>query len=224
GIPGRREGAGTRGCTLESPQPSPAGRTIAINGKSSPNLVALIPESNIGATLAAYPTFFWYVPANSLKVGRFTLYDSYGANRKKLYETRLNLDGTPGVISLRLPDNGTVPPLELNRTYYWVFRVFCDPLDRSGDLQVEGFVQRVKASASLEERLRTATARERPTIYAASGLWHETLISLVELRQANPNDRSVQTDWESLMQVIRLESLAKEAIVPCCQVQASSSR
>lgn len=62
GIPSRREGAGTRGCTLESRQPSPVGGTIVGNRKSSSNLVALIPKSNIGATLAAYLTFFWYVP------------------------------------------------------------------------------------------------------------------------------------------------------------------
>ncbi len=220
GLPGRREGAGTRGsCVVDTSVQAPTGGTIATKEKKSGNLVAVIPESNIAATVAAHPTFFWYVPANSLKMGRFTLYDGYGANRKKVYETRMNLEGTPGVISFNLPADGSVPPLEINRTYYWVFRVFCDPLDRSGDLQVEGFVQRIRPSAELQARLGRATDRERPTIYAASGIWHETLTSLVALRQANPNDRSIQADWEALMQIIKLDALTKEAIVPCCRVQ-----
>jgi len=253
GLPGRREGAGTRGnntCIVDTSVQVPSGGTLTASTQSSlplsssllspdgmssdrvpgsatiatkedksTHLVAVIPESNIAATLAAYPTFFWYVPANSMKMGRFTLYDGYGATKKKVYETRLNLEGTPGVVSFKLPADGSVRPLETNRTYYWVFRVFCDPLDRSGDLEVQGFVQRIKPNAELETRLSRATVRERPIIYAASGIWHETLASLVELRQANPNDRSIQADWETLMQTIKLDALTKEAVVPCCRVQ-----
>ncbi len=225
GLPGRREGAGTRGaCLVGSSTQVPTDGTIVTKEQASPDLVAIIPESNIAATLTEYPTFFWYVPGSSLKMGRFTLYDGYRTGRKKVYETRLSLDGTPGVISFKLPSDGTVPPLQLNRIYSWTFRVFCDPLDRSGDLQVEGFVQRVRPSAELEARLKRSTDRERPTIYAASGIWHEMLTSLVELRRVNPSDRSLQADWETLMRTIKLDALSTQPVVSCCRVQDQASR
>ncbi len=60
GVPGRREGGGTRG--LECPTATTA-------------LTALIPKSTMGQTISAKPTFFYYLPVALDKTVEFELAD-----------------------------------------------------------------------------------------------------------------------------------------------------
>jgi len=227
GIPGRREGAGTRGtCLINSDTTGNRSASATPLVQSAPSLVALVPESNLGLTLAEYPTLFWYVPESVATTAQFTLYNSFGRDRKVVYETQLKLDGKAGIISLQVPNDGTVAPLALDRTYYWTFKLLCinpsDPNDRSGDIRVEGFVQRVMPPADLVAQLKavetgTTDSRQLPAIYAQAGIWHETLASLAKLRQDNPDDVKLKESWASLMQDINLAELANVPLRPCCQ-------
>ncbi len=211
GLPGRREGAGTRG-------------TCLVGGEQAVPLLPVIPESQLGSTLEGYPTFFWHLPQSKASSARFILYDRYRG--QELYRTELSVAGAPGVASFRLPNDGSVKipktGLEIGKTYYWTVTLVCmnpiDPGDRSGDLRIQGFVQRVTPPQGFQEKLRRATDRDLPGIYASQGIWHETLTSLTKLRRDYPTDVAVQSDWASLMQGIKLEQLANVPVVSCCQV------
>lgn len=196
-LPGRRVGAGTRGPCTNPKQP----------------LVALIPDTNLGLTAEKYPTFFWFVPPTPARTAEFVLNNE---KKQEIYKTTFAINGSPGVISVTLPANATLPPLEINKNYSWTFSLICNPSDPSAVDFVQGWVQRVGLSRNLGNQLTKAAPRDRPAIYAEAGIWNDTLKSLSELRRANPRDRALVSDWETLLKSVGLDSVAKAPLVQCC--------
>ena len=197
GLPGRRVGAGTRGTCTNPEKP----------------LTALIPETNLGLTVAKYPSFFWYVPPTPARTAEFVLSDE---NNNEIYKTTLAMTGDSGIISLSLPASATLAPLEVNKNYSWTFSLICNPKNPSAITFVEGWVQRIEPSATLASQLAKAAPRDRPGIFAKAGVWNDTLSSLSELRRANPQDRTLASDWETLLKSVGLERIAKVPVVSCC--------
>ena len=104
-------------------------------------LIALVPENNIGRTLAARPTFYVYLPPTSSKEAFFSIQDQ---NRNHVYQTKLTISGEGGIVSFTLPDNA--PELEIGQNYAWFFA----PLDKDGVLRPDnydatGWVKRVES-------------------------------------------------------------------------------
>ena len=196
-LPGRRVGAGTRGPCTNPKQP----------------LVALIPDTNLGLTAEKYPTFFWFVPPTPARTAEFVLNNE---KKQEVYKTTFAINGTPGVISVTLPPNATLPPLEVNKNYSWTFSLICNPSDPSAVDFVQGWVQRVALSPNVGNQLAKAAPRDRPAIYAGAGIWNDTLKSLSELRRTNPRDRTLTTDWETVLKSVGLETVAKAPLVQCC--------
>jgi len=176
-------------------------------------LVALIPDTNLGLTAEKYPTFFWSVPPTPARTAEFVL-----SNEKKqeIYKTTFAITGSPGVVSLTLPASATLPPLELNKNYAWTFSLICNPSDPSAVDFVQGWVQRVVLNPEVGNQLTKAAPRDRPAIYAGAGIWNDTLKSLSELRRANPRDRTLAADWETVLKSVGLEIVAKAPLVQCC--------
>lgn len=201
---GRRRGAAGRG------------NCLAVN----PPLTALVPAagtlpvSNVwGLTVTKHPTFWFYVPYSdtSASSGEFVLQDEADND---VYRALITLPERPGVVSLRLPS--TSAPLELGKLYHWYFKVNCDQQATSGPVFVEGWVQRVTPSPTLESQLAAATPQQQVALYAANGIWHEALTSLAKLRQVNPEDTALTTDWAELLQSAGLGELASAPMVQCC--------
>lgn len=205
GLPGRRTGAGTRGLCTNIEQP----------------LTALIPLNNLGLTTEKYPTFFWFIPPTPARTAEFVLKDE---NSNQIYKTTFAINGQPGVISLKLPDSATLPPLTTNKNYSWTFSLICNPNNPLAVDYVRGWVQRIEPSAALSNQLAKATPRDRPSLLAEAGVWNDTLSSLSELRRSNPKDKSLVTDWESLLKSVGLDSIAKAPLVSCCSPNARASQ
>lgn len=195
GLPGRREGGGTRGGCLAQES----------------TLTALMPNSNKGSTLAEYPTFFWFVPETSATMAEFVLLD---AANQEVYQTLLPVSQKSGVISLSLPVDESVPALEVGKTYRWYFSLVCDPLDRSADSFTSGWIERVAPSAALTQALATATPEAQPRIYANAGLWYEAVAALAKLRQEEPDNIALTNEWQTLLRSVGLEQVANQPLLP----------
>jgi hypothetical protein len=61
-------------------------------------------------------------------------------------------------------------------------------------------------------QLDTATSRELPLIYANAGIWHETLTTLVKLRQENPRDEELENYWINILRSVGLNDIAQEPL------------
>lgn len=194
GLPGRRVGGGTRGeCPIEAKR-----------------LTALVPENNLGLTVADYPTFFFYVPKSPMPTTvEFVLLDD---SDRQVYETSFMTLGTEGVINLSLPPNAGLPPLTIGKNYHWYFSVVCNPVNRAEDIFVEGWVQRVELDPILAIKLDKASMQERVNLYAAAGLWHEAITTLTNLRRDRPNDPTIIANWIQLLQSVELDTIAQEPL------------
>ena len=146
GLPGRREGAGTRG------------PIVCIQGRPS-QLTALLPATNLGLTTAAYPHFFWFAPKSKAKFAEFTLSEvnEQREDQTPVYKTIFSITGTPGIASLALPSDAAIPPLVVGKDYHWSVALICDQDDRAKDVRVDGWVQRVTPDARLTSQIAKAT-------------------------------------------------------------------
>ncbi|NET38868.1 MAG: DUF928 domain-containing protein [Cyanothece sp. SIO1E1] len=209
GKPGRRQGGGTRGGCLTA----------------GTSLTALMPVQNFGYTLTAHPTLFWYVPQVSAEAAELILLDE---DDNEIYKSVFQVRNAPGIISLSLPTNANFPPLQIGQNYRWEFSLICDLQDRSGDLYVEGWIQRTEPSRELANKLETASPDELPTLYAEAGIWYDALASLAQLRRARPSTFASKIGWTRLLNSVGLGEIVNENFIQCCtqpvSEQANSGR
>lgn len=190
GAPPRTAGGGTRGpsCTQQSEMP----------------LTALMPSNNVGTTVVANPTFFWYVPKTTAKSAEFVVADD---KEKVIYQATLALASTPGIVKLRLPSTTS---LKVGKTYHWRFVLNCNAEDPTGS--VEGWLERTKISPNLQAKLLQASPLEQAKLYAKAGIWQETLTILGRLRGSQP------TEWEELIGSVGLDTAIAQAPFVECRV------
>jgi hypothetical protein len=201
GAPSRTEGGGTRGSGSCQQADKP--------------LKALVPSNRFGATVAAHPTFFVYMPAASTQASplqvEFILADKNGT---EIYNSTFKANGTPGIMTLSLPTQAGLPPLEVGQDYKWSFSVICQPDDRSEDMTVEGWVRRVSLDSRLSAQLKQASPQKQVELYAGAEIWHDALTTLVQLRRDKPNDSTVAADWARLLSAAGLSDITQESLLP----------
>ncbi|UBF28045.1 DUF928 domain-containing protein [Kovacikia minuta CCNUW1] len=204
GLPGRREGAGTRGTCMQGQK----------------GLMPLTPMDGFSATTSNTPTFLWYVPPTKARTAEFALLD---ANDQKLYQSTLNLTGEGGVVGFRVPEAVAASVLESDKDFYWQFSIICDPNQPSNNPFVEGVVQRIKPDSSLAAQLKNASPKEQATLYAGAGIWQDAIAILAHQRCINPQDSSLQTSWTNLLTSVQLKEFAQEPLTQICSSINSST-
>ncbi|MGD1804306.1 DUF928 domain-containing protein [Dapis sp. BLCC M126] len=177
----------------------------------------LIPETNIGLTLAEYPKFFVYFPTEDGECGvpyqlvEFELFDEAG---NTVYVTELKRPDTRSIIRINLPDDGSIPPLAVGKKYGWWASIVIDPWDRSANVEISsGRIKRIETTPTLLQQLQTTTPDNHPKVYAEAGIWHETLDSLATLRQSDPNNSTFITQWQDILKSVGLETVADAPLV-----------
>ena len=192
-APDNRQGGTHRGCKL----------------RDGLFITPLVPESNIGLTLTDSPTFFVYVSQPSAQVEFILLNED---ESEVVYETTLKID-KPGIVGVSLSEKDKTKNIEVGKRYVWSFALACDPLERSGDYIVKGWMQRIEPQATLKSDLANPDPRARLIAYAKNGIWHETLATLAQMRSLAPDDSGLRAEWTQLLQSQGLESIADQPLV-----------
>jgi hypothetical protein len=171
---------------------------------------ALVPDNNLGLTVADSPTFWFFVPQlpATARSGEFVLQDEMGND---VYQTPVRLSGKPGIVSIRLPSNPQ-SFLKRDKWYHWYLLIDCQPQTTSDQFVVEGWVKQVALNPSLESQLEAAKPREY-IAYAENGIWHEALTKLAELRLSDPQNATLNENWTQLLNSVGLEEFAKEPLL-----------
>ncbi|MDX2215019.1 MAG: DUF928 domain-containing protein [Oculatellaceae cyanobacterium bins.114] len=180
------------------------------------NLTALTPVTSQGKvwglTTLDRPTFWFHIPnnlGNDVPI-EFVLQDEAD---NYVYRTAFDAPTTQsGIINIDLSSSSET--LEVGKTYYWTFSIYCDAAHPSASVFVRGSVERVPLPDNLEQQLRTANPLEQAFLYAANGIWHDALTQLALLKQTNPNDLRINTAWVELLEQAGLEATATAPIVP----------
>lgn len=170
-------------------------------------------ENNVwGLTTNERTTFYFYIPFSKSTDNQksfptnFLLQDE--ETKKIIYQSAVELPNKPGVIAVPLPK--TVKPLELEKNYRWFFQIYCKPEIPE---QLEGVVRRVKLSQNLIEKINVAKPREQARLYAAEGIWFDSLDMLVQLRQKEPENKQLIKDWKNLVESIGVVDIADKPLV-----------
>lgn len=175
---------------------------------SEKSLTALIPESNMGLTVAERPTLFFYIPPTPATMVELVLLDEESGD--KVYETTLPITGSPGIISVRLSASPTLRSLEIGKDYHWYFSIVCDPDDRAGDIYVDGWIRRVEPNPILVGYLQKASPHELVALYRNDDLWYDTVTTLAEQHRSNPHNSAVATEWVTMLKSVGLEDILRE--------------
>ncbi|WP_257236222.1 DUF928 domain-containing protein [Nostoc sp. 'Peltigera malacea cyanobiont' DB3992] len=73
-------------------------------------------------------------------------------------------------------------------------------------------MQRQVLTQALDGQLKAAKLREY-IAYSANNIWYDALTNLGQLRQANPQNATINKDWVDLLNAVGLQDFAKEPIV-----------
>jgi len=218
GAPKDRQGAGTRGDCPNVSIPLTALIPLMSNNlsqKQQKPVNASTTKFALGLTVSEFPTFWFYFPYAAQDVNSVKLILLDEENNSVTKEPiSINISGTPGVISVRLP--ATEKPLESGKYYHWYFLVDCNPQSRTDDIAVEGLVKRIEPNSDLNRRLKTKNPEEIAVIYAEAGIWQDAISTLGELRRSKPQDSRLASDWQGLLKSVELDSIATQTITPCC--------
>ncbi|MGF1536674.1 MAG: DUF928 domain-containing protein [Elainellaceae cyanobacterium] len=218
GAPGNRE-AGTS-------------RSETCAASTGQRLTAVVPETNLGLTTKAFPTFFAYLPANNATGAELHLYEE--ASGEQVYVAQIAMPPAneaaeyryqPTVLQLSAPVSASdsapgAVTLEPGKNYIWALMLICDPAERTDDVIAIGVVQRVDAaylnrfSADLQRQLTGAEsvpAETKLSTYGRAGIWHELLETLAPLAKSDPV--AYQDDWAALLDQQGLGAIADAPIV-----------
>ncbi|HLO47934.1 MAG TPA: DUF928 domain-containing protein [Kamptonema sp.] len=181
---------------------------------SQQSLAALVPATDGELTADAYPTIFVNVPQSQPLNAEFTFWDE---NSMAIYQTTVPLTGTPGIISFKLPNSAG--PLAIGKRYKWTVALSCDDNDRTGDVVVQGWLQRAEVNSALSTQLNSADPLQKAKLYAQNRFWYNTVAILIELRRSRPGDVKIAAEWQELLQSVGLTQFSQAYLVDCCQAQ-----
>lgn len=201
GIPGRREGAGTRGNCLKGAKP----------------LMPFIPADGFSATVSDSPVFFWYIPSVAATgtipaKAEFKLFDG----TKSIHSDTVDLMGGGKVISYRLPANITNTAVQAGKDYRWQFSVICNSNGNRSISFVEGTFQRLQPSDSLTNQLNSSSPDDRPKVLAAAGVWQDAIAALAQQRCSRLQDSKLSASWTRLLRSVQLGNYANESLAATC--------
>jgi hypothetical protein len=203
-------GGGRRG-TCKNPQASElATEPLPLDSSLTPLLRSPLTDRQL--TVSARPTFLVYVPQTSAKAVEFSLLlkDKDGSE-KGIYQTSVNLTGTPGIVSISLP--ATAPELEIGQDYEWRVAMAC----QTGEVNVndpfaEALIRRIQPDSSLSQ-IDRAKPLDRVALYAKEGVWFDAVANLAALLKSQPNDPQVASAWKELLQGAGLGEIANAPLM-----------
>lgn len=183
-------GAGRGKCLVDG---NPQGLTAIILDKEQPELTTL-----------SHPTILIYIPKTEAKTADFVVFDHQ--SNSPVYKTAINLPKEPGIIAITIPKDQ--PELQPG-IYRWTVSLVCDS---SKPPFVQGMIQRVQPNSELTEALQKTPA-EQWSVYAQAGIWYDAIATLATLRQAQPNNPQLESDWKKLLQQVKLDALVTAPLI-----------
>ncbi|MCJ8280443.1 MAG: DUF928 domain-containing protein, partial [Rivularia sp. ALOHA_DT_140] len=105
------------------------------------------------------------------------------------------------------------PALEENKNYRWYFNIYCETKKTIPSLRVEGVVRRVKLNQELTQKINLAKPIEKVELYAAEGIWFNSINTLAQLRQQEPENQQLIETWQNLVESIGMEDIANKPLI-----------
>ncbi len=171
-------------------------------------LTAIVPLTE-ARTISPHPTFWFYSPYTDVTLpAKFTLQN----NGEPIAELTVKLPKTPGIIRVQLPNTAN---LEIDKSYEWLFEINCEQGQMNQPpIVIEGSVQRVMLDSVTAKKMTTLTknSHEQVAFYVTNGLWLDAATSLIDLRLMAPQDKALNTEWQTFLRSLTLEQLVETPV------------
>lgn len=161
---------GSASSTLSGGRRGTAAACALDNGVPEPAITLLVPDNSKALTTEAQPTLSWYIESAQAVDMEFIL--SHPEHADPVYTKRLRSD--TGLVEVALPE---IAALEADTEYWWTVFVDCDS-DGEYEIHARSFVARVSGS-DIASGMETMSSLDRAATYAANGIWHDALNTLV---------------------------------------------
>ncbi len=175
-------------------------------------LTPLIPQNqntSIVKTAETNPTIYIYIPETIADNAEFILVDS---DKNTIFRDTYKIPFLKsGIITIEIPETIS---LSSGKKYYWEFAIICNPDDRNQDQYLNAGIEIIELSEDFQRKLELEESPlEKAKLYAAAGIWPETLINVAQLRSSNPQA------WFDLLISVGLEEIVDESFLNCCNLE-----
>ncbi|MBW4471859.1 MAG: DUF928 domain-containing protein [Stenomitos rutilans HA7619-LM2] len=202
----------------------------------APTPVQAVDEQALGATTAAYPTLWFYLPYTIGQSTPSTQAEKSDKTPQPFVELRLeekNADDSAyhqrtiltmsytqaGIIGIPLTSTSQ-SPLEVGKLYHWLFVIHCVPGDASANKFTRLSLLRVTPESRVPQPLEQSIPRPQRKLYTQYGLWdtvndgvwNDFITALAALRCRSPNDATLTTLWAQSLTDVGLQSVAKQPL------------
>ena len=178
-----------------------------VGATGSAALMALLPQNFYGTTLAERPTILVYLPASTANEAVFSLKDEAG---NTLHQMTLPVAAASGVMAIKLP--ATAPALTIGKNYQWFLALKVDGRLNPSTPYVDGWVQRIAASAELTAALNQPDVLKQAKLLGSMGVWYDCVATLATLRTAT-GPETVAKNWAELLDSVGLNEIAQAPIL-----------
>jgi hypothetical protein len=160
-----------------APQARVRGASRGPGFEKVPSVDALVPEQ-VGYTLDAQPTLYWYLSDSTERRVDFTLHAADSKSVDPEFETALRGPLAAGINRIDLASYGVT--LKPGVIYMWYISLFPHS-DSESDARVSGgAIQLMTTPPELQVQLDAADTEQRPFVLAAAGIWYDALGVLSE--------------------------------------------
>jgi hypothetical protein len=198
--PLRTVGAGSRGGQCAQDLTSASSPSRVANALP---LLALVPPSNVGLTVAERPTFWMYLPQTSAKKVVLSLQTEDALSH---FQWSFPVPITAGIVSLQPPADA--PPLKIGQTYQWAVVLVCGERPSPNDPAIAAWVKRVSPAQSIPQ----STALSQAAWYGEQGLWYDMLTALGKELRSQPTNPDLTDIWANVLKSEGLEIVAMEPL------------
>ncbi|MEC4986020.1 MAG: DUF928 domain-containing protein [Oscillatoria sp. PMC 1068.18] len=177
--------------------------------------IALVPttSNHFGVTVNPHPHFLVYLPGSSnsqdTQQVEFRLED--GETGEEIYTSTFKRSAPAGIVTIALPAEAGLLPLEVNKVYHWSLAIADDLQENKAE--AEGWIKRVTLQDSLSRQLQQASPQEQARLYAEAEIWYDSVAKLAQVYRSAPNDLALASDWEKLLKAAGLEQLVQVSLV-----------
>ncbi|HFD11042.1 MAG TPA: DUF928 domain-containing protein [Crenotrichaceae bacterium] len=169
-------------------------------------LLSVLTPEHTGLTSRPQPDLYWYLSRSDVQSYKFIeMVLISETSIMPVLRTQLQSPVKPGLQKISLADyNISLLP---DTEYTWSIALVTDPDSRSLDIVSSGKIKFKKSEPVLQTRLSQSETSQYAFVYAAAGLWYETVSSLVEQLNTQPHNQAVTHNLAALLEQAGLEEI-----------------
>ncbi len=168
----------------------------------APSFMPLVPADGEGLTVAAYPTFWVYLPKTSAKQVILSIKEE-GIQHHS--QTSFSIEGMSGIIGFQTSESS--PPLAEGKTYQWTVVLVCGAKVYPNDLAVVAWVRRINLPPSLP-----TTLLQQAVWYGEQGIWYDLLSAIAQAKSAQSDQPKIASIWSNFLASVGFEAIATQPL------------